>query len=237
MPSAASARISPQKSRRACGSKPVVGSSRKSSSGRPTMPSATSSRRRCPPLRPTILVSACVVEADRGEHVGDVARVRVGLRGAGERLARGQQVQAPGRLQHDADPVAPLEAGPLRVGAEDAHVAGVARPEPLGDLDGGRLAGAVRAEQREALAGADVEVEPVDGGPPRVGLGESPDGDRVCHASSVLPVDPGRDARAVDRTSTDRWTLGIQRSQEHFVESGAGTALTLREPPDPAKCS
>ena len=59
-----------------------------------------------------------------------------------------------------------LEAGPLRVGAEHAHVTGVAVAEALGDLDGGRLAGAVRAEQGEALAGADVEVEPVDGGPP-----------------------------------------------------------------------
>ncbi len=39
----------PQNTRRAWGSNPVVGSSRNSSSGRPTIPSATSSRRRCPP--------------------------------------------------------------------------------------------------------------------------------------------------------------------------------------------
>ena len=44
-------RISSQNSRRASGSKPVVGSSRKSSSGRPMMPSATSRRRFWPPER------------------------------------------------------------------------------------------------------------------------------------------------------------------------------------------
>ena len=48
---AARSRMSSQNSRRASGSKPVVGSSRKSSSGRPTMPSATSRRRFCPPER------------------------------------------------------------------------------------------------------------------------------------------------------------------------------------------
>ncbi|CPU67806.1 Uncharacterised protein [Mycobacteroides abscessus] len=49
MPSSRSDRTSAQNARRAWGSNPVVGSSRNSSSGRPTIPSATSSRRRCPP--------------------------------------------------------------------------------------------------------------------------------------------------------------------------------------------
>lgn len=48
-------------SRRACGSKPAVGSSRKRSSGRPTMPTATSSRRRWPPDRSRIFWFACSV--------------------------------------------------------------------------------------------------------------------------------------------------------------------------------
>ena len=51
MPSSARLSIRPQNCRRASGSKPVVGSSRNSSSGRPTMPRATSSRRRWPPDR------------------------------------------------------------------------------------------------------------------------------------------------------------------------------------------
>ena len=44
--------------------------------------------------------------------------------------------------------------------AEHLDLARVRRGEPLADLDRGRLAGAVRAEQPEALAGADLEVEP-----------------------------------------------------------------------------
>ena len=47
--------------------------------------------------------------------------------------------------------------------AEHLDLAGVGRPEPLEDLDRGGLAGAVRAEHAEALAGADLEVEAPDG--------------------------------------------------------------------------
>lgn len=46
------------KSLRAFGSKPVVGSSRKSRRGRPTIPTATSSRRRWPPESAPTRVSA-----------------------------------------------------------------------------------------------------------------------------------------------------------------------------------
>ena len=53
------------KSRRACGSKPTVGSSRKSSSGRPTMPIATSSRRRWPPESRLIRCVALLGQPDR----------------------------------------------------------------------------------------------------------------------------------------------------------------------------
>ena len=58
------------KSRRACGSKPAVGSSRNSSSGRPTMPIATSSRRRCPPDSVPI----------RGRRLGQADRRRAARR-------------------------------------------------------------------------------------------------------------------------------------------------------------
>ena len=40
------------------------------------------------------------------------------------------------------------------------HLAGVALPVALEDLDRRRLAGAVRAEQPEDLAGRDLEVDP-----------------------------------------------------------------------------
>ena len=49
MPRSASARIVSHAARRAAGSKPVVGSSRKISSGSPTSARAKSSRRACPP--------------------------------------------------------------------------------------------------------------------------------------------------------------------------------------------
>ena len=56
VPLSARLSMSPQNSRRASGSKPVVGSSRNSSSGWPRIPSATSSRRRCPPDSPRLRV-------------------------------------------------------------------------------------------------------------------------------------------------------------------------------------
>ena len=51
-------------------------------------------------------------------------------------------------------------SGPLRVGAEHLDVAAVTSAVALEDLDGRRLAGAVRAEQAEHLAGLDREVDP-----------------------------------------------------------------------------
>ena len=42
------------------------------------------------------------------------------------------------------------------------RLAAVGRSQALEDLDRRRLAGAVRAEQAEDLAGRDVEVDPVD---------------------------------------------------------------------------
>src|SRR6185503_6667724 len=46
---------------------------------------------------------------------------------------------------------------------EHLHLALVVRHEALEDLDRRRLAGAVRAEQAEALARAHLEIQPVDG--------------------------------------------------------------------------
>ena len=42
---------------------------------------------------------------------------------------------------------------------EDADLAAAARPVPLEDLDGGRLARAVRSEQAEHLAVLDLEAD------------------------------------------------------------------------------
>ena len=77
-----------------------------------------------------------------------------------------------GALQDDPDPGLPLESAAMRVDSEHAHRAGRATPVALEDLDGGRLARAVRAEQRERLTDADVEGDPLDGGLAAVALDE-----------------------------------------------------------------
>ena len=70
-----------------------------------------------------------------------------------------------------------LAAAALRVLAEHAHVSAVPPPVALEDLDRGRLAGAVGAEEREDLAGLDGEGEPVQDLALPVGLAEARDGD------------------------------------------------------------
>ena len=54
-----------------------------------------------------------------------------------------------------------LAAAFAGVGAEHVDAAPVPLAVALEDLDGGRLAGAVRAEQREDLAGLDAEADAV----------------------------------------------------------------------------
>ena len=83
-------------------------------------------------------------------------------------------------LQRDAEARAQpgLVGGPAA--AEHLHVAGGGLVEPLEDLDGGGLAGAVGAEQAEALAAAHDEVEAVDGDDVAVAL------DEAVHFDGVL---------------------------------------------------
>ena len=56
-----------------------------------------------------------------------------------------------------------LLAVPARVEAEDGELAAVAIADPLEDLDGRGLAGPVRAQEAEHLAGFDVEAHAGDG--------------------------------------------------------------------------
>ncbi len=64
-----------------------------------------------------------------------------------DRLANRQLGLDPGRLEHDADPVAELTAPPSGIGAEHGDLTAVARTVALEDLDDRRLAGAVVPEQ------------------------------------------------------------------------------------------
>ena len=57
--------------------------------------------------------------------------------------------------------------------AEHLDVAGIWLPEPLEDLDRRGLAGAVRTEHAEALAGPDLEIEAGHGDDVAVSLDEA----------------------------------------------------------------
>ena len=130
MPRARRPEMTSHDARRAAGSKPVVGSSRKMSSGSPMSASATSRRRRCPPESRVVCWSACsprpasatVSSTSRGARV--VARVEL------EALADGELDLRLGLLQHDADAVAQARDRRPRVVAEDADLAGVALRKP-----------------------------------------------------------------------------------------------------------
>ena len=149
MPPAASSRIRTQNSRRACGSKPVVGSSRKSSSGRPITPSATSRRRFWPPDRVWVSARRFSVRPTAVEHGGRVGGIRVVPGEEAHHLLDPQLVELAGALQHEADPAPPVRGRVLRVDAEHADLAGVALPEAFKDLDGRGLPGTVGPEQSE----------------------------------------------------------------------------------------
>ena len=80
------------------------------------------------------------------------------------------------------------QAGPpsRRVDAEDGHLAAVAPAVALEDLHRRRLAGTVRAEQREHLARRDVQVDPVDDGARAVPLAQAAHPHDASPAAGVL---------------------------------------------------
>ena len=113
--------------RRADGSKPVVGSSRNTSSGSPTSATPRSSRRFCPPER--VFTRASALSASPTSSItSSTGRGRL-------EVAREHPVHLPhaerggqlGVLQHDPDPLAVRRAAPPGIGAEHGHLARVAR--------------------------------------------------------------------------------------------------------------
>ena len=99
------------------------------------------------------------VEADELDRLVHVARLLVVAGEDRVHLAHGQARPELGRLEDDADPLAEGPLGRRRVEAEHLDLAAVALPVALEDLDGRRLAGAVRAEQAEDLARRHLEVD------------------------------------------------------------------------------
>ena len=163
------------------GSNPVVGSSRKSSSGSPA--SATGDVE--PPLLPAGELARPALSRFCGEadHLDDLVE-RTWMRV----VARGTSRWSPRRSGNGSTPVfcrtMPMrsfsDALALRgVVAQDDHLAAVARAVALEDLDGGGLAGAVGAEEREHLARRDRSGRSrATASSVAVGLAKAPDLDR-----------------------------------------------------------
>src|SRR4029077_2657573 len=103
----------------------------------------------------------------------------------------------------DAEDLAELVAITAWIEAEDVDGARVGRAEPADRFDGGGLAGAVRPEDGEDLAGLDRERDVVDDSLVAVALGEVGDFDDV-HGPS-LSRQPGRTHRTSGRFPEATW--------------------------------
>ena len=168
MPLARSPREGSRVAARASTSMPAVGSSRMASSGRPTRARASPTRCRSPPdSTPIACPRGRAGQPDEAEQLVDVRAARRGT-GRGGRRPRGRSSGDRSRRRPGASG-RPAPGGPVRPGAgsmpRTRTVAAVRPSVALEDLDRGRLAGAVRPEQREHLAGRDVEREPAQDGP------------------------------------------------------------------------
>ncbi len=198
MPSRARSSTRSQNCRRAAGSNPVVGSSRNSSSGRPRMPSATSSRRRWPPESSRVRWVGAVREADRGDDLVRVARRRVV---AGEVPRPSRRTVSSERSVTDCStmPTRARHCGVASAGStpEHADLAGVAAAVALQDLHRRGLAGAVGPEQREHLAAGDLEVHAVDRRTLAVALQQAADDTAVPRGSQARAcrIEGGRGVR------------------------------------------
>src|SRR6185369_1012819 len=117
-------------------------------------------------------------------------------------------------LEHQPDPGTVGPAGPRRVDPEHTNVATIGPPVALDDLDGRRLARAVRAEQGEDLAGGDLEGQAAQDRPTCVGLAKLRDlhgseraiGDRAAHPGSLIELR----SRSSSSTAGDRRELALE---------------------------
>src|SRR3954471_11286109 len=138
------------------------------------------SARECADARFSLLA-----ETHELDHLADVPRPLVIAGEELEDLPDGEK-RIDGRgLEDDADAGPKRAAAAGRIGAQHPHGALVSVPVALEDLDGGRLAGAVRAEEGEHLAGLDAEADPVQDLACAVRLLQVGDLDRA-HAARIL---------------------------------------------------
>ncbi len=102
-------------------------------------------------------------ELDDAQQFVDRAAAMIERPEEPQRLFDGQLLRQLRLLQLDAEPLTQLALGVAPPQPENLHVAGVGREQAFEDLDGGRLAGAVRAQESEALTTINRERETVDG--------------------------------------------------------------------------
>ena len=149
--------------RRDCGSRPVVGSSRNSSSGSPTSAQATASRCFCPPeSSPTQDLAFSSSETWAMASLG-FDPLAVEAAEERERFADGELFGEPRLLQRDADALADFVVLLAPAAAEHFDFAGGGVEQAFEDFDRGGLAGAVGPEQAEAFALLDGQIEPAHG--------------------------------------------------------------------------
>ena len=119
-----------------------------------------------------------VLQPDQLDDLVDRPRALVVAGEQAQALDDAQRLVHRRGLEDDADPLAPLAARVRRVDSQHLDLARVALAVALEDLDRGRLARAVRAEQAEDLAALDLEADPADRLELAVRLAEVSDADR-----------------------------------------------------------
>ena len=143
-----------------------------------------------------------VREPDALEQLGRVAGPRVVAGVQLDRLARAQVRVRGSALEDDADALAQRPAAAAGIEAEHLGPAAVLRAVALEDLDRGRLARAVRAEQRHDLARLDPEGDSSQRVARAVALAELVDLDARLHDRSGYadaPVQEGDRAKPRSR--------------------------------------
>src|SRR4029077_6864715 len=151
---------------------------------------------------------ALVLQLDQVEHLVHRVGVLVQAVEQRHRLANRQLLGELGYNQLDAEALAQgvSARAVVPVHAQDFDVARVGQREAFENFDGRGLAGAVRAQQAEALAGRDGEVEPVHG--------------RECAVALDEPAAADR-----GRAQAGAWSLGFSGSGA-LTFSGARAALS-----------
>src|SRR5207302_3949540 len=169
-----------------------------------------------------------LLEPDERDRLVDVARLEVVAGVELEALAHREPGLRVRFLQHRADAVSPRGVTVSRVDAEHADLPFGARAEPLEDLDGRRLACAVRPEEREDLAPLHLEVDSGHGLERAIALAQPVHGDDRLHAASVRAQteEPGR-ALYLRRDMVSKPVEQLSQVIVRFAgDSGDGMQLT-----------